>query len=152
MDGILRDRRTHFYVAVGGGVVLVGAAMYALLRSLSSRRGGAAPVADKDAVAPPLNQYERQLEQDFVCKDRIDVDFSDIGGLEGQIQEIEDLVLLPLSHGHLFQHSRVAQKPTGVLLYGPPGTGKTLMAKAIAKRAAANFFTVNVASGMFACV
>lgn len=96
--------------------------------------------------AVELTQQEKLIERDFISKDKIDVDFRDIGGLEEQIREIEDLVLLPLSHAHLYRHSRVAQRPTGILLYGPPGTGKTLLAKAIARSARASFLTVNVAT------
>jgi SpoVK/Ycf46/Vps4 family AAA+-type ATPase len=93
-----------------------------------------------------LTPQEAALEKDFIAKDKISVTFGDIGGLERQIAEIEELVLLPLSHAHLYAHSRIAQQPTGILLYGPPGTGKTMLAKAIAKSAAASFLTVNVAS------
>lgn len=58
------------------------------------------------------------------------------------------MVTLPLTKPHLFKQSRLANRPTGVLLYGPPGTGKTLLAKAIAKECGASFINVNLATIM----
>jgi SpoVK/Ycf46/Vps4 family AAA+-type ATPase len=65
-----------------------------------------------------------------------------------QIERVEDLVILPLTKPHLFSKSKLANRPTGVLLYGPPGTGKTLLAKAIAKECGASFINVNLATIM----
>ena len=72
-----------------------------------------------------------------------------LGSVEGgaQVAAIEQSVILPLSHPHLFAHSGAAAPPTGVLLYGPPGTGKTLLAKAIAKTARASFLPLSAADG-----
>jgi len=58
-------------------------------------------------------------------------DYSDIGGLEKQIQELVEAVVLPITHAERFIRVGI-QPPKGVLLYGPPGTGKTLMARACA--------------------
>ncbi len=58
--------------------------------------------------------------------------YSDIGGLEKQIQEIRETVELPLTKPEAFQKVGI-DPPKGVLLYGPPGTGKTLIAKAVAR-------------------
>jgi ATPase family AAA domain-containing protein 1 len=94
---------------------------------------------------PSLDKYEKQLLGDMVEQEALGSDFDDIGGLDDQIRTIEELVIFPLAHPHLYAHSASAQQPTGVLLYGPPGTGKTLLAKAIAKTARASFLNVNVA-------
>mmetsp|Transcript_13616 Transcript_13616/g.14154 ORF Transcript_13616/g.14154 Transcript_13616/m.14154 type:complete len:629 (-) Transcript_13616:105-1991(-) len=61
-----------------------------------------------------------------------------VGGLDKQIQEIKEVIELPIKHPELFEALGVAQ-PKGVLLYGPPGTGKTLLAKAIAGEAGVRF-------------
>jgi proteasome regulatory subunit len=58
--------------------------------------------------------------------------YSDIGGLEKQIQEIRETVELPLLKPEAFEKVGI-DPPKGVLLYGPPGTGKTLIAKAVAR-------------------
>ncbi|MDO5077401.1 proteasome ATPase [Corynebacterium sp.] len=60
------------------------------------------------------------------------VRYSDIGGLDAQIEAIHDAVELPFAHPELYQDYQL-RPPKGVLLYGPPGCGKTLIAKAVAR-------------------
>merc|ERR1712110_531242 len=57
--------------------------------------------------------------------------YSDIGGLDKQIQELVEAVVLPMTHKDRFVNLGI-KPPKGVLMYGPPGTGKTLMARACA--------------------
>ena len=65
-------------------------------------------------------------------------DYSDIGGLEKQIQELIEAVVLPMTHAEKFEAIGI-QPPKGVLLHGPPGTGKTLLARACANKTDAIF-------------
>ena len=65
-------------------------------------------------------------------------DYTDIGGLDKQIQELIEAVVLPMTHAEKFTSIGI-RAPKGVLLYGPPGTGKTLLARACAKNATAVF-------------
>jgi len=65
-------------------------------------------------------------------------ELSDIGGLEKQIQELDEAIVLPIEHKHLFDAIGI-KPPKGVLMYGPPGTGKTMMARACAARTNASF-------------
>ncbi|WP_028644280.1 proteasome ATPase [Nocardioides sp. URHA0020] len=69
--------------------------------------------------------------EELVLEEVPDIDYSDIGGLFGQIETIRDAVELPYLHPELFVEHEL-KPPKGVLLYGPPGCGKTLIAKAVA--------------------
>jgi len=71
----------------------------------------------------------------------IDVSYDDIGGLEYQIQEVKEIIELPLRKPEIFKKIGI-EPPKGVLFYGLPGTGKTLLAKAVAHKANATFIKV----------
>ena len=68
---------------------------------------------------------------DLVLEEVPDIDYSDIGGLAGQIDLIRDAVELPYLHPDLYIEHQL-KPPKGMLLYGPPGCGKTMIAKAVA--------------------
>lgn len=70
-----------------------------------------------------------------------DVQWADVGGLQGVKQELREAVEWPLKYQGLFSYSD-ATPPKGILLYGPPGTGKTLLAKAAANESEANFISI----------
>ena len=67
-----------------------------------------------------------------------DETYEDIGGLERQIEELNEAIVLPLTHPERFARLKI-KPPKGVLMYGPPGTGKTLMARACASKTNATF-------------
>lgn len=69
------------------------------------------------------------------------VNYDDVGGLDGELKRIRELVELPLKHPELFERLGIAP-PRGVLLYGPSGTGKTLIARAVASESGASFYPV----------
>ena len=70
-----------------------------------------------------------------------DISYSDVGGLEEQMQEVRETVELPLKKPELFKKIGI-EPPKGVLLFGPPGTGKTLLAKAVAHETEATFIRI----------
>jgi len=73
---------------------------------------------------------------------RLDITYDDIGGLGDTVDQIREMVELPLRHPELFQRLGI-DPPKGVLLHGPPGTGKTLLARVIASETDASFFVIN---------
>jgi 26S proteasome regulatory subunit T5 len=64
--------------------------------------------------------------------------YSDVGGLDKQIQEMIEAIVLPMTHRERFETLGVAP-PKGVLMYGAPGTGKTLLARACAAQTKSTF-------------
>jgi len=72
---------------------------------------------------------------------RADVTYDDIGGLGTTVDQVREMVELPLRYPELFQRLGV-DPPKGVLLYGPPGTGKTRLARAVANESHAAFFSI----------
>jgi transitional endoplasmic reticulum ATPase len=70
------------------------------------------------------------------------VAYEDIGGLDDELDQVREMIELPLSEPELFQELGI-DPPSGVLLYGPPGTGKTLIARAVAGEVDAHFSTIS---------
>jgi transitional endoplasmic reticulum ATPase len=70
------------------------------------------------------------------------VTYEDIGGLDDELEQVREMIELPMRHPELFQQLGI-EPPKGVLLHGPPGTGKTLMAKAVANEIDAYFTDIS---------
>jgi len=87
-----------------------------------------------------FERIPRSEVEELVLEEVPDIDYSDIGGLGPQIEQIRDAVELPFLHPELFREHGL-KPPKGVLLYGPPGCGKTLIAKAVAHSLAATAAT-----------
>ena len=77
----------------------------------------------------------------FVIVEKPTISWEEIGGLDQQIQEIKEVVELPLKKPELFKKIGITP-PKGVLLHGEPGTGKTLLAKAVAASTNSTFIEV----------
>ena len=73
---------------------------------------------------------------------RGEVNYDDVGGMGDTIQQLREMVELPLRYPELFTRLGV-DPPKGVLLHGPPGTGKTRLARAVANESEASFFVIN---------
>ncbi|CAN5472956.1 proteasome ATPase [soil metagenome] len=78
-----------------------------------------------------LEKLPRPEVEDLLLEEVPDISYSDIGGLDEQIEQIADAVELPFLYADLFAEHQLPA-PKGILLYGPPGCGKTLIAKAVA--------------------
>ncbi|KAJ8051040.1 26S proteasome regulatory subunit 6A [Holothuria leucospilota] len=120
-------RQTYFLPVIGlvdpeqlhpGDLVGVNKDSYLILETLPQ---------EFDSRVKAMEVDERPTEQ-----------YSDIGGLDKQIQELIEAVVLPMTHKERFENIGI-QPPKGVLLYGPPGTGKTLLARACAAQTKSTF-------------
>ena len=72
----------------------------------------------------------------------VGITYDDIGGLGDTVDQVREMIELPLKHPELFARLGI-DPPKGVLLYGPPGTGKTLLARAVANETNAHFSVIN---------
>ncbi|EWZ99047.1 hypothetical protein FOWG_02853 [Fusarium oxysporum f. sp. lycopersici MN25] len=91
------------------------------------------PGLNPDAGAPNVGKIKDRkalADADPLGVD-LNVDFSKVGGLQGHIDQLKEMVQLPLLYPELFTRFHVTP-PRGVLFHGPPGTGKTLLARALA--------------------
>ncbi len=77
----------------------------------------------------------------FVIIEKPKTTWSEVGGLTAQIDEIKEVVELPLKKPELFRKLGISP-PKGILLFGPPGTGKTLLAKAVANSTDTTFIEI----------
>lgn len=84
---------------------------------------------------------KRHSVERFVIVEKPNVPWSDVGGMKEQIEEIREVIELPLLKPELFQKVGI-EPPKGILLHGPPGTGKTLLAKAVASSTNSTFIEI----------
>jgi transitional endoplasmic reticulum ATPase len=70
------------------------------------------------------------------------VSYHDIGGMGSELQQVREVVELPLKYPQLFERLGI-DAPKGVLLFGPPGCGKTMTARAVASETSAHFIHIS---------
>jgi transitional endoplasmic reticulum ATPase len=94
---------------------------------------------DESSTATTVNQPTESEDGDDAD---IDVSYEDIGGLDQELDQIREMIEMPLSEPERFRRLGI-DPPSGVLLHGPPGTGKTLIARAVANEVDAYFDTIS---------
>ncbi|MEB3816517.1 MAG: AAA family ATPase [Desulfurococcales archaeon] len=87
---------------------------------------------------------ERDLPPEFALKEKPNVTFNDIAGLDDAKRAIKEAIVYPIRRPDLFPLGW----PRGILLFGPPGTGKTMLAAAVANEIDGEFLYVDAASIM----
>lgn len=69
-------------------------------------------------------------------------DYRNVGGLNKEIEILQNTIELPLNQPTLFSDFGVTP-PRGILLHGPPGTGKTMLLRCVANSIDAHVLTIN---------
>jgi 26S proteasome regulatory subunit T5 len=87
-----------------------------------------------EKLPPEYDSRVKAVEVD----ERPTEEYSDIGGLDKQIEELVEAIVLPMTQKDRFTKLGI-RPPKGLLMHGPPGTGKTLMARACAAQTKATF-------------
>jgi cell division protease FtsH len=113
-------------------VIIIVAIWLFIMRRMSSKTGGG---------GNPFMNTGKSNARLIEGKEKIDVDFNDVAGLDEAKEEIMEVVDF-LKHPEKYKKLG-ARIPKGVLLTGAPGTGKTLMAKAMAGEAGVPFFSIS---------
>jgi len=88
------------------------------------------------------NVGEKEDAKEEDTKDIPNIHYEDIGGLKREINQVREIIELPLRKPEVFEKINI-KPPKGFLLHGPPGTGKTLIAKAVATEANAHFIAIS---------
>lgn len=89
----------------------------------------------KPQLVPSILATEKENDRN---KDRPDVSFKDVAGLEEIKEELQETI--GFINNSLKYKKMGAKIPKGIMFYGPPGTGKTLLAKAVAGETNSTFF------------
>ncbi|XP_071711088.1 protein SUPPRESSOR OF K(+) TRANSPORT GROWTH DEFECT 1-like [Rutidosis leptorrhynchoides] len=97
-------------------------------------------VDDRGAGRPEQARLRAGLNSAIV-REKPNVKWSDVAGLESAKQALQEAVYLPINFPHFFTGNRLPWR--AFLLYGPPGTGKSYLAKAVATEADSTFFSVS---------
>lgn len=110
-----------------------------------ARGGGGGGAARRDRARD--DEDSQTKAEDWIVREKPNVHFTDIAGLDEVKEEIQLKMLYPFQHPELAQRYGISVGG-GMLLYGPPGTGKTMFARAIACELDATMFVISPAQLM----
>jgi transitional endoplasmic reticulum ATPase len=105
--------------------------------------GSSDPAVEEVIVTPPPGEEGNQANpaQEAAAPTTEHHTLKDVGGLAGTLQELRELVEIPLKRPDVL--AKLGLEPTrGVLLVGPPGTGKTLTARSLAEDLGVNYIAI----------
>src|ERR1700722_2174979 len=128
------DESSFTPVAVAGGNI--GAEGNNAPRAPENGNGG--------AKGPQMVQQLKSTFSDLVVKEKPNVRWDDVIGLDDAKRAIRESIVFPFERPDLFPLGW----PRGMLLYGPPGCGKTILAAATAAEINGYFLSIDAASIM----
>lgn len=111
------------------------------------RRSGGAGGGGKRGDRMRTEDEDGAKAEDWVVKEKPNVRFGDIAGLDEVKEEIYLKMIYPFQHRELAAQYGI-DVGGGMLMFGPPGTGKTMFAKAIATELDATMFVISPAQIM----
>ena len=153
IDGEFPDMEKESLVANGMNKSIVSS----WSKDAPKMNGGQMPSTKEQAAQPlVLASKKRELNGEPLTKRRkagpgIDrsppshVSLADLGGVDSVIQDLKDLIVLPLFRPDIYVNSKI-QPPRGILLHGPPGCGKTMIANALAAELGVPFISLSAPS------
>jgi transitional endoplasmic reticulum ATPase len=125
------------------GLGMMGGGSQAVpLKVAGTTPSGTVVITDSTEVQVSEQPAEQITEGGTADAGAPDVTYEDIGGLDDELQQVREMIELPMRHPELFNRLGI-EPPKGVLLHGPPGTGKTMIAKAVANEIDAHFQTLS---------
>lgn len=129
-------------IRVGFSLLGPGSGQSIPMRIADTAPGGTVVVTENTEIELSEQPAEEVTGSEQAAAETPDVTYEDIGGLDNELEQVREMIELPMRHPELFQRLGI-EPPKGVLLHGPPGTGKTLIAKAVANEIDAFFTTIS---------
>ncbi|XP_055833495.1 protein SUPPRESSOR OF K(+) TRANSPORT GROWTH DEFECT 1-like isoform X2 [Solanum dulcamara] len=105
------------------------------------------PKDGEDGGEDPEQSKLRAGLNSAIVREKPNVKWNDVAGLESAKQALQEAVILPVKFPQFFTGKRRPWR--AFLLYGPPGTGKSYLAKAVATEAESTFFSWRVPTAIF---